>query len=362
MNLKDFRLKFGFEPKLHYYEGEYFLNRLNAKEIKNSKIWGLVRKLTNLAHPSYEDQFDTLWKSFYLPLRRSGKIIVVPVHICKYKKLFGVRIHPLGSLNVNPGKETADNFYEEIFIEMLRFIPVIIRDATVIEKTLPYDIRTGKIRGKYIMKKVMSQSARENMLKRYEKHILQQQIITGISLEDYLNTAAICYHVAYGIKTRALTPEQMYRKWADGRHGGMLDIRDRKSKTAFNEWYHGGRSAGHPFEIVFSWHEHGIHLYPPSSDAPYYRLRVTNNAYADDFIKMLEALIKSKVPIEVPDLKEILEFLGGESQFAVNDYDKYYFWYSHTKDERTLFRHIEWDQIRLLKLKRKMSRSDGAKK
>ena len=74
MNLKNFRMKFGFEPKLHYYEGEYVLNRLNNKEITNSKIWGLVEKLTHLAYPSYEDQFDKMWDSFYMPLRRSGHI------------------------------------------------------------------------------------------------------------------------------------------------------------------------------------------------------------------------------------------------------------------------------------------------
>ncbi len=88
----------------------------------------------------------------------------------------------------------------------------------------------------------------------------------------------------------------MYKKWADERDCGMLKIKNQNSKKSYECWLkHESHCGGHPFEIVFSWVQHGIHLYPPS-DSSQYSLDVTNYGYAKDFIKMVLALIKEKVP------------------------------------------------------------------
>lgn len=351
MNLKDYRTKFGFEPKLHFYEAEYFLGGMARKEANSDEIHGLVRKITGLAVPSYVDKFDRKWDSFYLPLRRSGKIVAMPVYVGEYQKNFTVSFRPLGVLQVNRGKEEPEEWFVKAFKEILRFISVVKKSGNaVIEKTIPWDFRTGKIKGKHVMQNVMPESQSEKLLKRYEEHVSRQPPIAQASLEDYLDTAATCYRPVYGRKAAEMTPEQMYRRWADGRHGGMLDIADRKSAKAFSEWQHGGRGFGsHPFEIVFSWFGHGIHLYPPSQDEPCYKLYVTDYALADAFIAMLEALMKNGVPVKAPELKEVLEYLAGESYFTVNDYDRQRIFYSHAKEERKLFKHIEWDAVNYLK-------------
>ncbi|MFH1200452.1 MAG: hypothetical protein V1708_05270 [Candidatus Micrarchaeota archaeon] len=354
MDLKCFRTKFGFEPRLHYYEAEHYLGGNTSQAINCGEIHGLVGKITALAFPTFEDEFDKRWDSFYLPLRRSGKIIAMPVYVGEYQRSYTASFRSLGVLQVSPGKEEAEEWLWQAFKEIQRFIPVLKKTENgVIEKTLPYDFRTGKIRGKYVLQGIFPNKTCEGLLKRYENRVFRQGAVTEISLEDYLKTAAICYRAAYGVKTNALTPEQMYKRWADGRHGGMLDIGGRKSRQAFGEWLRSGRSLGcHPFEIVFSWTEHGIHLYPPSHGEPCYRLFVTNYAFAGEFIKMLKALLKSKVPVEAPDLKEVLDYLAGESYFTVNDYDRHHIRYLHSKEDLKLFSHIEWDALSLLKWKR----------
>jgi len=58
-----------------------------------------------------------------------------------------------------------------------------------------------------------------------------------------------------------MAPLEMYKKFADGRDGGMFGIKNWESKREFLSWYKSDRGFGsYPFEIIFSWHRHGIHL------------------------------------------------------------------------------------------------------
>ena len=133
----------------------------------------------------------------------------------------------------------------------------------------------------------------------------------------------------------------------------MLDLKNRKNTKEFMQWHKSGKWIGsHPFEIVFSWHRHGIHLYPPTKDQSAYGLRVTNYSYAFDFIKMLKGLIENKVPVQAYDLKEILEYLMGESYFAVNEYEEHQIRYFPSREDRKMyFKHIQWDPIQVVKWK-----------
>ena len=177
--------------------------------------------------------------------------------------------------------------------------------------------------------------------------------IYSISLNDYLNVCAICYKAAFGEKTRNMSPEDMYRRWADGRDCGMLKIKNKTSKRAFMYWLrHKSHCGGHPFEIVFSWYRHGIHLYPPNKHEPWFSIFVTNYAYAWKFLKMVEAMIKNNIPFKAPKLEDVLKFLAGETYFRVNEYAEHFvFYHSIDKDKR---KYIEWDEIKIPKFKIKV--------
>ena len=350
--------KIKFEPKLKYYEIEYLVGHttFGEKEIKNTQAYNLVKKLTSKVLPTYEDKFDKKWFYFYLPLKRSGYLITIPFSILEYKKEFFIGFHQLGSLHIKKGKEKTEKEYKIIFKETLRFIPSIKRTKNeILKKTIPYDIRTGKIKGKYIMKKLMSKKEKGKIFLSYERHLKKQLKISQISLNEYLKVAAFCYQAAYGKKTKNLSPLKMYKRWADGRDGGMLSIKNQDSKEEFMDWEKSGRWIGsHPFEIVFSGHNHGIHLYSPYKENPYYSIRVTNYAYAGDFIKMVKSLIKKKISFQARELKEVMEYLSGETYFTVNDYDEHIFYYIPSKKYKgSYFHHIEWDKIEVPKWKKK---------
>ncbi|OGJ20651.1 hypothetical protein A3K73_05755 [Candidatus Pacearchaeota archaeon RBG_13_36_9] len=340
-----------FKPKFSLNEAEYFFhgNSLNEKELKNTELYRLVKEITEKAHPSLKTRFDTQWEDFYLPLRRSGKIISIPLSILKYRGNFYANFLFLGNLKISRGKQAIEKEYLEMFRDTERFMAFYAQED-FIKKTIPYDFRTGKIKGKYVLEKLMPAKEKARILESYRKHLEKNLETEKISLNDYLNTAAICYKSSFK-KARKMSPLEMYKKWADGRHSGMLEIKDSSSREEFSYWQKHHLPGGHPFEIVFSWHEHGIHLYPPYEGEPFYSLRVTNYSYAPVFIQMLKSLIKNKVPFRAEQLNEILDYLTGETYFTVNDYDKLRFTYSPSKeDKRRYFKHIAWDGIKIVKL------------
>lgn len=340
-----------FKPRINFYEAEYYLRRppLETKLIESSEIYKLVGRLTSKAFPSREDKFEKAWENFYLPVKRSGKLIAVPFTVVEYKKEFFIYFHHLGDLRLNKGNEKVEKIYEEIFREAMRFVRVIKETENgILLKTVPYDIRTGKIKGKYVLKKLLPEEEKKRILSSYKRHLKKNLELYDISLNEYLKVASICYEVAYGNKTKNLSPHEMYKKWADGRDGGMLSIRNGNSKEEFSRWYsaHGWIGA-HPFEIVFSWRSHGIHLYPPDKSAPYFALRVTNYAYARDFLKMVKALIKNNISFRAGDLEEVLNYLRGETHFTVNEHAEHSFFYIPSREyKRLYFKHIEWDELK----------------
>ena len=126
----------------------------------------------------------------------------------------------------------------------------------------------------------------------------------------------------------------------------MLDIKDAKNPEEFAEWYHSGKWSGcHPFEIVYSSHSHGIHLYPPDGPERVYGLRVTNYAYALDFVEMAEGLMKRGVAFEARDFEQVLAYLCGETYFGVNDDSEHSIHYIPcAEDKKNYFRHVRWDE------------------
>ncbi len=345
--------KFPFKPKLAYYEVEWFAGkrRMGEKKIENAVLYDLVRKLTEKAYPSQEDKYDRKWFNFYLPLRRRGYLISLPFWIVEYNKEFFIGFQGLGNLHITKGTERIEKEYKAIFRETSRFVPIIKKTRNkILEKTIPYDIRTGKIKGKYVMEKFMPEREKEKILGDYGNHLEKKLEISEISLNDYLKVCAICYRAAFGRKTEGLSPVEMYRKWADGRDCGMLEIEDKDSKSEFMDWRRNkSHCGGHPFEIIFSWIDHGVHLYPPDpSYAYHYSLYVTNYSYAEAFVRMVNALIKEGVPFDAKELREVLNYLAGETHLSVNSHGDIFhtFFYEHSSEyKKKYFKRIEWDKI-----------------
>lgn len=349
-------------PKLSYYALDSRLPyRAQEVQLRNTELHLLVKKLVAPLEPSMKGECDTRWFAIYLPLKRGGREIAVPMSVVLYKGKYFVAISKAGHFRVGRGGQEIDPFYRAVITEATRLLSIVKKEGVgVVSKLVPYDYRKGRVKGKYIVgegaPKTMLRGKREEILKQYQEHSAKNlKAAGGCSLNEYLNTAAVCYAAAYGRSTEGMEPQDAYWAWADKRHGGMLDIKNRDSRRAFSRWYHSGQSAGsHPFEIVFSWRDHGIHMYPPTKHNEWrYGLRVTNLAYAEDFIKMLRGLVEKGVPFQAYDLRDVLDYLTGEAYFTVNEYSDLSFDYIPGREYRKkYFKKITWEPLELPKWRR----------
>lgn len=351
VKLAEIRKLHGFEPIYSYSQLQYeILESHVSKKIQDSRLYKAIKKLTEKAYPTEESEYEKRWINFYLPLKRRGYLILVPLGIVLYDQEYFLSLHK-SQIDVCKGREKND-FYLALIEQISEFTKIIKKDPDIIQKSIPNDIRTGRILGKYVMEDLLSPEKKEEMPKRYREHLKMVKGLTFISLNDYLNTVAICYRAAFGSIAEGLTAEQMYWKWADGRDCGMLEIKDRESREDFGHWLTTrAHCGGHPFEIKFSWHGHGIHLIPPDQNRAYYTLRVTDYSYAKSFIEMVKALIKNGIPFEAHDLESVLDYLVGDSYFSVNAYDKHFLFYS--SEDRKLIKHIEWDDPKVVRWKKR---------
>ena len=113
-----------FEGKLKFYEVEYYV-RDKDLSFNNRNLYNLIKKLTGLAYPDKEDKFEKRWDYFYLPLKRSGKNIILPLWILKYNRKFYVFIHNIGRISIGNGKSRVESIYARIINEALRLARIM---------------------------------------------------------------------------------------------------------------------------------------------------------------------------------------------------------------------------------------------
>ena len=83
-----------------------------------------------------------------------------------------------------------------------------------------------------------------------EETVMSKPPISGFSAADYFHCCKLCFDAAgLGDDDLGLSPRDRYKKHADGRHGGLLNLPE-KSSDAFLKWLTSSEWHGsHPWEI-----------------------------------------------------------------------------------------------------------------
>jgi hypothetical protein len=134
-----------FRPKLSNENVEYHLYGQGNIDIEDDNIYNLTEKLVNIAYPTYEDKYDKRWEYFYVPIKRNRKTVAVPMWIMEYNEEFFIIVQSFGAFHIKKGNENAEKFYYNIILDTLKFSSIIQKDESILERLVPYDIRTGKI-------------------------------------------------------------------------------------------------------------------------------------------------------------------------------------------------------------------------
>jgi len=191
-----------------------------------------------------------------------------------------------------------------------------------VARLLPIGCRTGHIRRKWTWPRRSRRplSPRDRVrLERALERGKQAPSWPSLSVRQYLEVAALGYDAAFA-ELRGLTPFAKHQKMADGRHGGMLDLRP-EDAGAFESWYSARTWHGtHPWEIVFA-HPHGVLLSPHrEGDAWRFFLIVDNLGLYQETARMAIALGEGDVPFELYRAPEVIAALRGEDTVKVGPF------------------------------------------
>jgi hypothetical protein len=79
---------YNFEPKYTFSQLGQNLPQGFEEKIQDGRLYKAVRRLTNKVYPTEENSYEKKWFDFYLPLKRRGYFILVPLGIVLYDKRF----------------------------------------------------------------------------------------------------------------------------------------------------------------------------------------------------------------------------------------------------------------------------------
>jgi hypothetical protein len=141
--------------------------------------------------------------------------------------------------------------------------------------------------------------------------------MTDLTLDDYLRFCAMCYDGAGYTESSVLSPLERYRRHADGRHEGLLDI-DPRSPRALADWLEHRTGGGHPWEIARGGNSTHISLYlHRAGDGTHLILEGSSLARAAETMRMSLALHSAGVSFRLRDHELHRRRVLGEDAVAI---------------------------------------------
>lgn len=192
----------------------------------------------------------------------------------------------------------------------------------IIRDTLKDIIRIDKNLGKRNSKKFI-QLVEEG----YFNHP-ENTTVSTLTANKYFEYCRIAYIAAKRKEDNvdtSLDGREMYKRFADGRHEGLLDI-DGDSEEEFTNWIDGSHpkktGGGHPWEIKRGGNTTHIDLsvfrnYPSSEDSFNIQLRGESFNRLEETIRMFLAIHDASLPISIADPEGVRKRLLGQDNIGI---------------------------------------------
>lgn len=138
-----------------------------------------------------------------------------------------------------------------------------------------------------------------------------------MSASDFFNFCSMGYN-AMGYDVNGLSPKEQYKKFADGRDDGLLDIED-ASPEAFESWLNRKEfSTGHPWEVCRGGNSTHISLYVHNDEKGYY-LYLSGDSYgrSNETIKFYLALCRAGLPVWLHEAETLVQRVLGTEKVGV---------------------------------------------
>jgi hypothetical protein len=284
------------------------------------------------------EQFEKNWRLDY-----PDEYYYYELTTIQYQDWRRVFLNGEAVIQINPEK----NGWEHDISEYLEWMISEVENAldllrkgeynSYIRKTLPYKYRTGVIPAKEYWKLHPDAEARHfETFSREEcaefSKLLSESGADGdhkplgrikeMTVNKYLEISKLGYaaNKLEGYETK--TPLEMYKRHADGRDGGLLDL-DPDSPKAFDEWYDTPdklviKNLSHLWEAIASSSGTRLHLYVRKDNEGYF-LSLAQNVYCcpEEAARFYIVLRKNCIPVYIYSGALIEKYLSGNGKIGI---------------------------------------------
>lgn len=330
---------------------------------------------------------DRLW-DIYFP-DRDGKWHYL--HINKYRKVFYINCltNDDESLDVEPGKSvkilammdhrshSVDDYQADKWRSLIssarKWLRVVKKDWIKANKQVlmnyplkyrygivPHSLIRASLPDIYRLDKELGKAGTTRFVRLLEDGYFmrtENTQVPSMSAADYFKYCRIAYIAGKRKDDKvdeSLSGREMYIRYADGRHEGLLDI-DENSEQEFGDWVDGKhtlrRGGGHPFEIKRGGNTTHIDL---SVTRPYHshkegfkvELRGESIGRMVETIKMFLALKKSNLPITIANPENIRKRLLAQDNIGiVPSYTFLHRANQHFREDQDVFDVLHYDDL-----------------
>jgi hypothetical protein len=252
-----------------------------------------------------------------------------------------VEINKDGSLiKEDKYSDAPDRYWITTFDFAIKYIATVNKNwvaaYTALENNFPYKYRRGIIHHSIArhycdtltrVDKALGKQKMMEFIKLVESDKLNRDEIgevknlTANKYYEYCKVVYLNSNIKMDAETKALSGKELYKIFADGRHEGLLDIKQNSAKE-FKQWIEGKHPkynrGGHPWEII----RNNVILRVTKKDynegANYnISLGIGGSHQLAETLKIFLGLYKAKLFVSISEPKEIRERLLGQDSIGI---------------------------------------------
>jgi hypothetical protein len=299
-----------------------------------SSFWNYEEMLENCDVENHEE-YVRLWEDDFPHEYDWHEFTVIEYKQTYYfylesKFLFRFNLEDNTIIGIHPNYKELARFVARLLVIANKEIHIFLKNPDKynlnIATNLPLWRRYGKIKRKIIWENISDEIRYDHELGNEKINKLELLVANNdenlffekMTVNDFLRYCEICYDSNNYFKDSKakLSPLEKYKKMADSRHGGLLNIKP-DSSTAFKKWYVSGEWRGtHPWEICRGGNSTHITLHISKYNDGW-KLYLTGLFRQVETINMAIALFEQLVPFVFYDKTDMLNMAKGEDNWGV---------------------------------------------
>lgn len=307
------------------------------------------QELLDLGEISSPADLEAMWQSYYPEPEKWHKVTLL-----QYEREFVLTLDSKLQIqmHLDTDRLSGADLDGDAQIEFLRWLRSEIENLVAritadpdgyhqfLTENLPLRKRYGKIKRTLLWEHVkgidrLDQELGEANIEKFEQVVQamnEEKLLTAMTADDFFRYCEICYDANdYFPNSKAITPKEKYRKMADGRDDGLLEVPGDQPQ-ALAEWYETHPRVGHPWEICRGGNSTHISL-QAHRDPNGWKLYLAGSSRvrAVETAKMAIALFAHQIPFILVDAEPMArmfrgqDFVGIVSEGIIPRYCHHYF-------------------------------------